>query len=587
MRGGDNILRKLNIVFVLSILIILCTGVVFAADNSSVSIDNSNSDALDTELISSKDVSAPIHNTYSEKTNNGNKNNSDEISSNDNTVSKNLVNDVNSKNSSKVDVNYNNKIMVAAGGTVSKKSSKTVSKKFTKSQIQTAAKTLKSYVESKHKLPSFVTIGKKRVTMSEALYLLSKFIVNSNSKINGKITLIKLNDQTKVTYYKLKGKWYKSNSVKVAKNIVSFIKSNKRAPNFVTTSLGTMKFKSAVYYMARSVTFYKSNKRLPNYVTVNDAIFTTSSQKIASLKDIEKAAIEIKTYVECNHALPSNVVINNKKVSMPEFLYLLCKANVNESNVNSIKIVDLPDQTLVTTNNLRGTWYKDNLISIAKGILSFMNSNKRTPNTMSTALGTMQFRSLVYYMARSVTFYESHNRLPNYVTVDDSVFTGKTNINTNNNINSNSRYAAYLKATNNCQVTSETIKNLANSITFGVQGTYAKAKAIFNWVRDECDYSYYFNTKKGALTTLSTKTGNCCDLSHLVVAISRAAGIPSRYAHGTCVFRSGSVIGHVWAEVMINGQWLKADASSNYNNFNEINNWNSVTMKGYYAELPF
>jgi hypothetical protein len=264
--------------------------------------------------------------------------------------------------------------------------------------------------------------------------------------------------------------------------------------------------------------------------------------------------------------------------------------NIDTSNTNS-KIIGLPDKTSVTNYNLKGTWDKNNLINVAKRILNFMDSNKRAPNYMNTTLGNMQFRSLVYYMARSVTFYESNNRLPNYVTVDDSVFTGKTNTNTNtntnDNTNTNSQFAKYLKATKNCQVNSETIKNLANSITSGLKYQYSKAKAIFNWVRDKCDYSYYFNTNKGALTTLNTKSGNCCDLAHLVTAISRAAGIPTRYAHGTCVFRSGNVIGHVWAEVMVNGQWLKADASSNYNNFNEINNWNGVTMKGYYTDLPF
>jgi hypothetical protein len=592
--GGDNILRKLNIVFVLSILILLFTGAVFASDNCSASIDNSNSDALDRELVSTEDTSS---NTYdNSNTDEKNNDNSDEISIDNpkttsftnNDESKNLINNSESKSSSKIKIDTDNEENIAAGGdTVSKKSSRAVSKKFTKSQIQSAAKRLKLYVESQKRLPSFVTVGKTKVTMSELLYLLSKFVINSNSKINGKISFIKLQDPTKIITSNLKGKWYKTNGVKVAKNIISFINSNKRSPNFVKTSLGTMQFQSTVYYMARSVTFYKSNKRLPKYVTVNDAVFTTSSPRFASLKDIEKSAIDLKTYVERNHKLPSNIIVNNKKLRISEFLYLLCKANVDMgSTVNSMKVVDLPEQTQVTNNNLRGIWYKDNLISVATNLINFMDSNKRAPYTMSTSLGTMQFRSLVYYMARSITFYESNNRLPNYITVDDSIFTTNTNINTNN-INANSQYVAYLKATRNCQVNSETIKNLANTITFGLTDNYAKANAIFNWVRDECGYSYYFNTKKGALTTLSSKTGNCCDLSHLVVAISRAAGIPARYAHGTCKFRSGNIIGHVWSELMVNGQWLKADASSNYNKFNEITNWNSVTMKGYYSELPF
>jgi hypothetical protein len=304
---------------VLSILTLLCVNAAFALDNSSSYIDNPNSDALDTKLVSNNDASAPT-NTF--KTNEKIRANSDVKTSIDNTKSKTLTKNVKSKNSSKNDVNLKR---VAAGDAVTKKSSSTVSKKFTKTQIQTAANTLKSYVETKHTLPSFVSIGNTKLTMSDALYLLSKSVVNINNSKNGDLSLISLNGPTRITHYDLKGKWDKSNITKVASNIVSFMNSNKRAPNYVTTSLGLMQFKSAVYYMARSVTFYKNNKRLPNYVTVNDAVFTTSSPKVASLKDIEKVASEVKTYVERNHKLPTTVIINNEKISMPEFLYLLCK----------------------------------------------------------------------------------------------------------------------------------------------------------------------------------------------------------------------------------------------------------------------
>ena len=118
--------------------------------------------------------------------------------------------------------------------------------------------------------------------------------------------------------------------------------------------------------------------------------------------------------------------------------------------------------------------------------------------------------------------------------------------------------------------------------------TLEKATNIFNWVRDYVDYSFYYNTKRGAIGTLNSKKGNCVDLSHLMVALSRAAGIPARYVHSDCKFSSGWC-GHVWAQLYVNGKWINADASNNINDFGVIRNWNTKNniLKGVYSSLPF
>ncbi len=149
--------------------------------------------------------------------------------------------------------------------------------------------------------------------------------------------------------------------------------------------------------------------------------------------------------------------------------------------------------------------------------------------------------------------------------------------------------SSYSQATSNCQVTNSQIKSLAAAITSGKTSTYDKAVAIFNWVRDNIDYSFYYNTKYGAVGTLAKRTGNCCDTAHLLIALERAAGIPARYVHGYCKFSSGKWYGHVWAQVYVNGKWYNADATSFKNTFGVIKNWNSKTAKiyGTYASLKF
>jgi hypothetical protein len=147
----------------------------------------------------------------------------------------------------------------------------------------------------------------------------------------------------------------------------------------------------------------------------------------------------------------------------------------------------------------------------------------------------------------------------------------------------------YLVPTANCQSNNSKIKALAASITKGSTSDYAKASKIFNWVRDHVSYSFYSNTKKGALGTLNSRSANCVDTAHLVVALERAAGIPARYNHGTCRFSSGTWYGHVWAQVYVNGKWYYADGTSYRNSFGVIKNWNTktFTLHGIYASLPF
>ncbi len=149
-----------------------------------------------------------------------------------------------------------------------------------------------------------------------------------------------------------------------------------------------------------------------------------------------------------------------------------------------------------------------------------------------------------------------------------------------------SGYEKYLVATTNCQVNSATIQNIA-SLFNGYTNTLTKAQKIFTYLNDKTYYQYYSNTLYGAVGTWNNKYGNCVDLSHLVIAVMRAAGIPARYVHGYCTFNSGLQVGHVWAEVYVNGKWYTCDASSSQNTFGVINNWYSASIYGRYITLPF
>ena len=157
-----------------------------------------------------------------------------------------------------------------------------------------------------------------------------------------------------------------------------------------------------------------------------------------------------------------------------------------------------------------------------------------------------------------------------------------------NQINKISFLKVYHKSSNHCKVGSGKIKALVKSLTKGLTNKIDKAKAIFNYVRDKLSYSYYYNTRYGALKTLKYKKGNCVDHSHLLVSMFRTAGFNARYVHGVCTF-SSQRCGHVWTQVLIDKTWVCADAISYRNSLGKINNWNIKTysLHNKYASLPF
>ncbi|MDD3985621.1 MAG: transglutaminase-like domain-containing protein [Methanobacterium sp.] len=188
-------------------------------------------------------------------------------------------------------------------------------------------------------------------------------------------------------------------------------------------------------------------------------------------------------------------------------------------------------------------------------------------------------------ISRVQTFFNKNGRLPKFInfgTRKIAMATFQKNIATQGlKINTN------IKPTPGTDTSS--IDTLSKTLISGLTSSYNKAVAIFNWVKNNINYSFYYNTKYGAAGTLKYRTGNCCDYSNLLVALARSAGITARYVHGTCQFSSGKWYGHVWTQFYVNGKWYNADAISTSNSFGVINNWNTATYKfhNYYTTLPF
>lgn len=192
------------------------------------------------------------------------------------------------------------------------------------------------------------------------------------------------------------------------------------------------------------------------------------------------------------------------------------------------------------------------------------------------------------YTELAVMEYQRRNNLAVTGVVDDNLFkkltTASSADKTISSTYANTSFAKYLKPTKSCPSTNSKLVAAAKSL---IGATPQKTmENIFRYVRDRTTYKGYYNTSKGALGTFNSRVANCCDQAHLVVALLRAAGIPGRYGHATCRFKSGLQTGHVFAYAYVGGKWHLLDTVSKYN---QIDNptWSLKSSIKIYPELPF
>ncbi|WP_052309312.1 pseudomurein-binding repeat-containing protein [Methanobacterium formicicum] len=464
---------------------------------------------------------------------------------------------------------------------------------FTREQIAAAAVNVKAYIESNKCLPSTVSVAGVSVNIAQYLYLAAQASIQIGSGSTSGIALPTLTVPAGFSEEITSGKVNQADYLDLASRIVSYMDSNGQAPIYGLNGLGKISYQSLVYMYTRVLAYSDANDALPNYVVVkpwsaaNIPINGTSTTGTSfTISEIADAALRVKNYIENNKAMPNYVQMGSIQVNMAQFLHLLTTATVNLNNKNTASI-DLNSETLPSSSYEQmssGNLYLADYVDFARRIASYMDANNKAPESGLVGLGTISYQSQIYLYSRVLSYYGANGELPNYATMKPwSSIVGISDP-------VPADLLQYLQATTNCQVNDPSIIALAQSITSGATSSYDKAQRIFNWVRDNLEYSYYYDSQKGALGALSSGSANCCDHSHLIVALSRAAGLPARYVHGECYFlSSGNWYGHVWAQIYVNGQWYNADATSSRNSLGVINNWdtNSWTYKGTYASLPF
>jgi hypothetical protein len=113
----------------------------------------------------------------------------------------------------------------------------------------------------------------------------------------------------------------------------------------------------------------------------------------------------------------------------------------------------------------------------------------------------------------------------------------------------------------------ETFRSIAEEVVAGKKGDLVRARALYDHVIDRMRYMKYGSGwgKGDAVYACDARTGNCTDFHSYFIALSRAVGIPARFAIGASIpsaRNDGGIDGyHCWAEFYTEGRWWPVDIS--------------------------
>ena len=131
----------------------------------------------------------------------------------------------------------------------------------------------------------------------------------------------------------------------------------------------------------------------------------------------------------------------------------------------------------------------------------------------------------------------------------------------------------YLKPTSIVNSDNPAIKNKAQEITKGQKGIVEKARSLFYFVRDRVKYNpylpRYLPEHFRASNTLARGEGFCIQKAALLIALSRAVGIPARFHFVILrnhllpekmaeLLVSNVIPDHAFAEFYLDGKWIGA-----------------------------
>ena len=194
-----------------------------------------------------------------------------------------------------------NKLSSAAASASGSTSTKVVSVK----NVLAAAVKVKNYYENNEKFPKKVKVGKAKLTMPEFLYAMSATIYKIGNHHYKNFKVIKgVKSASSPSGDQINSKeLFKSGYLAVAKNVASYIKKYKQAPNYASSSVGKIIYSELLDSSSRILAFFQeNNKMLPNYVTIkygSDSGTIESGSGLNERNTLKKVSIYLKSTNHC------------------------------------------------------------------------------------------------------------------------------------------------------------------------------------------------------------------------------------------------------------------------------------------------
>lgn len=163
-------------------------------------------------------------------------------------------------------------VFAATGNQSNTTTNTSVKANFTIKEICNASSRVNNLSDTYNIVPNYVEIYSNQtdyqITLPQFIQLLTDGLLKVNAGSKTSVVLKNVSyPSAPVNNFKA-GVIYKTEYLDLATKIKSFIATNGRVPNYVTTSLGTMRYEPAVAMFSKIMVYYDLNKRLPNYVTM-------------------------------------------------------------------------------------------------------------------------------------------------------------------------------------------------------------------------------------------------------------------------------------------------------------------------------
>lgn len=342
----------------------------------------------------------------------------------------------------------------------------------TVTQVSTAASTVQSYVETNHTLPSTVNVSGSQVNMAQFLKLETTAVLNINASSNSTIPVGNYSNPSTPQESLAKSiNMNNTNYLNVANNIVSYMNSNGKAPNYATLNTGDyLRFENLVYTFAQILNSYNSTSVLPNFITLNKwSAISNSTTSFFTINQVTNASVYVNNYTQTNHKLPSYVTISGKQVTMPQFLKLATTTTLDINGKLQTDLIYLfnyanatnPQENLICSLNISNGSY----LNLASVVSDYFSTNVAAPNyaTINTPYSNspqdrVRFESLVCMFSQILNSYNTTKVLPSSVILNQwSVVSNSSAVLISMNDITN--------ATNTVQSYIETNHQLPNSVT--------------------------------------------------------------------------------------------------------------------------